>query len=128
MEFTFNKHGDYKTEFRNYVDTLFATALELDRQDRIQLVDSLTETYVITTGKTPDGVQLDRLASFILKDELADKRKNKMQAEEYPLLSERQRETRERSEADFKVAEGVYGSDKRKHGRGTRNRKNNTIE
>lgn len=128
MDFTFNRYGDYKAEFKDYVDTLFDTALELAREERIKIVDTLTETYVGIVGKAPDGIQLDRLASFILKEELTDKRKNKMQAEEYPLLSDTQREYREKDEADFKVAEGVYGTDGKKHGKGTRNRKLNTIE
>lgn len=126
MEFTFT-NGDYKTEFREYVDELFNTALAKPREQRMELSDKLINTYVRTTGKVPDGVQLDRLSTLILRDELASKQKNKVQKMEYNFHSEWQEEKRKREEVDGRLASN-YGTDGKKHGKGKRNRKTGNID
>ena len=98
MEFVFNPQGDYKAEFVGYVDTLYSIADSLTRKQRIDLVDKLTNAYITATGKLPNHIQLDRLATLILREEVTDRSKNKMRKHEYPVLSDRQKETRERVE------------------------------
>lgn len=127
MEFTFNIQGDFKTEFKNYVDLLFSKVATLTEKQRVALAGQLTEAYVATTGQTPAGGQLDRLGSFILHAELTSKKSNKSKKAEYPVLSDRQIETRERGEADERLATN-YGTDGKKHGRGTRNRSTNELD
>lgn len=127
MEFTFNAKGDYKTEFKNYVDLLFSKVTTFTREERLALTEKLTVAYVLTTGKTPAGGQLDRLGSFILHEDLTDKRKNKVTATNYPFLSDWQLVEREKKEADEKFG-ASYGTDGKKHGKGTRNRKYNTQD
>ena len=85
------------------------------REHRMQFADKLTEGYFTKHGKIPDGMILDRLATLILQDELADKHADKMTRNEYPLLSDRQRETRGRDERSIKAAQDVAtdGSDYR---------------
>lgn len=125
MEFTFNIHGDFKAEFKAYVDLLFTKAGTLTRKQRISLTDKLTEAYVTTTGQVPAGGQLDRLGSLILHEELTLNDPHK--ASKIGFYSEHQEDRREKKETDFKHATN-YGTDGKKHGRGTRNRKNNTQD
>lgn len=127
MEFIFNKYGDFKAEFKAYVDLLFSKADTLTCKQRIKLTDKLTEAYVTTTGFAPDGVQLDRLATLILRDELIKNDPHKVSKTEYPILSESQEERRNKKNAGNKPLD-IYGTDRRKHGRGTRNRKTNYID
>lgn len=95
MEFVFNPQGDYMDEFVGYVDTLYSIADSITRKQRIDLVDKLTNAYITATGKLPNHIQLDRLATLILREEVTDRSKNKMRKHEYPVLSDRQKETRE---------------------------------
>jgi hypothetical protein len=90
---------DYKNEFKRYVDELFTYAKVAgryagydlaDRAERMALIDELIESYIAATGQRPDSVQLDRLASLCLREELTDNRKNKMRSEENPIMSENQ--------------------------------------
>jgi hypothetical protein len=127
MEFTFNATGDFKTEFKKYVDLLFEKASTLTQKQRIKLTEDVTEAYVSTTGQVPNGGQLDRLGSFILHNELTSMKSNKSKASEYPVFSDRQIETREREETDF-ILSTNYGTDGVKHGTGKRNTKTNMID
>lgn len=128
MEFIFNANGDYKTEFKSYVDLLFDKIATISKAQRLKLVEGLTESYFHITGEAPNGGQLDRLASFILHDDLEGNRKsNKKKTVEYSILSDRQMDTRERGEADERLAQN-YGTDGKKHGRGTRNHKTNALD
>lgn len=93
-EFAFDKRADYKSAFKRYVDELFARAKRgdlADRAERIALIDALIESYIAATGQRPDSVQLDRLATLCLREELTDKHdKWKAKHEEYPFLSDSQ--------------------------------------
>lgn len=125
MEFVFNAQGDFKTEFRTYVDRLFEVAGTTTRKQRLKLTEQLTEAYVTTTGQVPNGGQLDRLGSLILHEELTLNDPHK--ASKIGFYSEHQEDRRDKKQADFKLADN-YGTDGIKHGRGTRNRKTNTQD
>lgn len=82
------KHGtDYKAEFERAVNGLIDKNIE-DRTERIRAIDALIDEYVDAIGSAPDPVQLERLADYILKEELTDASKNKVRREEYPIFSE----------------------------------------
>jgi len=97
---TFVFTTDYKNEFKRYVDELFTYAKVAgryagydlaDRAERMALIDELIESYIAATGERPDSVQLDRLATLCLREELTDKHdKWKAKHEEYPFLSDSQ--------------------------------------
>ena len=90
---TFAFTNDYKNEFKRYVDELFARAKRgdlADRAERMALIDELIESYIAATGERPDSVQLDRLATLCLREELTDSDPHKMKRDEFPLLNDDQ--------------------------------------
>lgn len=89
-EFTFG--ANYNEELAQYIDELFLKdkSDKLPRQERLDSSDRLIEAYVLRTGKRPPSAQLGRLATLILRDELADPHPDKMTREEYPILSDEQ--------------------------------------
>lgn len=90
--------GDFKTQFADEVTALIDEAIE-DRQLRINRIDDLIENYVTQTGERPNGVQLDRLSSYILREELeGDNRPDKMTLEDNPIMTESQRGRRIKNE------------------------------
>ncbi len=113
MTYTFT--ANYNEELAQYIDGLFAQdkADKLSRQCRLQASDSLIESYVKHTGSRPPSAQLGRLATLILRDELADPHPDKMTREEYPIMSYSQRDEREKDEVSFKWSRdvGVDGRD-----------------
>lgn len=80
---------NYKEWFILQVDDLLLQDIE-DRAVRITAVDGLIESYIESTGRVPDGKQLERLTDYILKEELTNKLSNKVSSVEYPFLSETQ--------------------------------------
>ena len=107
MTFTFG--ANYNEELAQYIDELFTKdkAEKLARQTRLDASDRLIEAYVSRTGNRPPSAQLGRLATLILRDELADPHPDKMTREEYPILSESQRDEREKDEVSFKLSQDV---------------------
>jgi hypothetical protein len=102
-EFVFDKRADYKSAFKRYVDELFTYAKVAgryagydlaDRAERMQLIDELIESYIAATGQRPDSVQLDRLATLCLREELLNDDIHKMQHEDEPILSDNQHKRR----------------------------------
>lgn len=91
-------YGQSSTQFAEYVSLLFAIAKAGDGktnvQGRIAAVQRMTDAYFACRGERPAITQLDRLASLILRDELTDKHPDKMTREEYPIMSDSQREER----------------------------------
>jgi len=82
------KHGtDYKAEFERAVNEIIDKNIE-DRTERIRAIDALIDEYVDAIGSAPDPKQLERLADYILREELTDSSKDKVSREEYPILSE----------------------------------------
>lgn len=69
--------------------------------------DRIVESFFAVVGKIPSTAQLDRLASYLLFDELTDEHPDKMTREEYPILSESQRDERLKDEVSFSWAESV---------------------
>lgn len=103
---------DYKTDLHEHITQLYTLAktLNTSRGERLQASDDLVEDYYAHTELVPDGTALERLATLILRDELSDMHPDKVTREEYPILSDRQLETRDDKET--KVSDIVYGNDK----------------
>lgn len=77
------------------------------REYRMGFAAHLTEQYYAEHGNMPDGAILDRLGTLILQDELADTHPDKMTREEYPLLSESQRDERVKDERSLNAAQDI---------------------
>jgi hypothetical protein len=134
MTFTFT--DDFKNEFKHYVNVLFMDAKKGfldDRQARMKKIDSLIESYIAATGQRPDIVQLDRLATLCLREELTDRHPDKMSREEFPIMSDeqyvrrktglnRKKDGRGIIETSFKLAE-EYGTDGRNYRRPKRKKR-----
>jgi len=63
-------------------------------QERIEIIEALFDAYIEQTGKVPSGVQVQRLANWLLLEELRNNHPDKVSREEYPFLSKRQLRTR----------------------------------
>lgn len=108
------KHGtDYKAAFERAVNELIDKNIE-DRAARMRAIDDLINEYVNVIGTAPDPVQLERLANYILREELYDTYPDKVTREEYPILSERQLQRRRSVEVPLKLAEEI-GTDGRNY-------------
>ncbi|MEV3552289.1 hypothetical protein ABNC92_10605 [Paenibacillus larvae] len=94
-----------------------------DRSERISAVEALTDAYVDSTGNPPDSAQLERLADYLLKEELTDNFADKVTQTEYPFFSDRQLDRRYKKEATAKAAEYV-GTDGKNHRVGKRRKRN----
>jgi hypothetical protein len=97
---------DEKTHFESEITTVLVP----DRTKRIAIIDELIESYIAATGQRPDSVQLDRLATLCLREELTDRHPDKMSREEFPIMSDDQLARREEDER--LLAEVIYGRDK----------------
>ncbi|WP_127506886.1 hypothetical protein [Paenibacillus humicus] len=113
----------YKEAFVDAVRDIIAQGIE-DRPERIAAINGLTEAYVEDIGERPDAAQLERLADYILREELADPNPYKMTHEEYPFMSEWQFELRRDRETGMKAAE-YAGTDGRDHRKPTKRRRTN---
>lgn len=102
-------------QFAQEIDELYAKAkrgeLE-DRQARMDEIEDLTERYFSVNGRWPPYTMIDRLSTLCLREEYIDPHPDKMTREEYPILTESQRDERERTEISGTWAEEV-GIDKR---------------
>lgn len=121
----FNPKGDYKAEFEREVNEIIDQNIE-DRQERIKAIGALVDYYMLYIGEAPDPVQLERLADYILREELNNTHPDKVAREEYPIFSNRQILRRRSGEVPLKVAEEV-GTDGRDYKLPTR-RKRSTRE
>lgn len=77
------------------------------REHRMAVAGAITERYYAEHGSMPEGTMLDRLATLILQDELADTHPDKMTREEYPLLSADQAKLRYEDERSLNAAQDV---------------------
>ena len=82
-------------------------AIKTSRRHRMDFAEELAERYFAEYGKMPDGSVLERLATLILQDELADSHPDKMTRNEYPLLSDSQADERYADERSMKAAQDV---------------------
>lgn len=94
-------HDAITAEFKRY--KVEKTA----RTDRKAFAEGLTEAYFTLHGYWPPPSVLDRLATLILQDELADKHPDKMTREEFPLLSADQEKLRNKDERSIRAADDV---------------------
>jgi len=84
-----------------------------DRTVRIKVVQALIESYRNTAGLSPSPSQLERLADYILQEELKDPDTYKMSRNEQPFMSVWQYELRLRRETSLKIAEEIGSDGKR---------------
>lgn len=75
----------------------------LEREERIVAIIDLLASY----DGTPPATALERLSDLILYEELSDARRNKMSAEEYPIMSENQENRRKDARHVRKRPEGA---------------------
>lgn len=94
-------HNDITAQFKQFKRS------QTDRVSRITFSNSLTERYLEVNGKIPPVTVLDRLATLILQDELADKHPDKMTRNDYPLLSDSQADLRYSGERSMNAAMDV---------------------
>jgi hypothetical protein len=105
-----------KEELHEAISALYerTKAGELVRSQRIVEITNLTDAYFNTAGEKPDTTALDRMANLVLYEDLTNPHPDKMAREEYPIMSESQREERIKTEASDKLAE-EYGDDGRNY-------------
>ena len=77
-------HNDITEQFTQF------KRIGTDRRSRIDFSISLTERYLAVNDKIPPVGVLDRLATLILQDEIADPTPYKSKNTEYPIHSPRQ--------------------------------------
>lgn len=90
--------GNYKRRFEQIVTDLLAItdaegnppSLEI----RKAIIEALSEAYITQVGDQPDGVQVQRLANWLLYEDLTDGRPDKVSLTEYPFMTKRQLRTR----------------------------------
>lgn len=66
--------------------------------ERNQIIDNVTNSYIMQTRKTPKGSKLQRLANWLMLETLTDSHSDKITREEYPIMTKRQLRTRYRRE------------------------------
>ena len=105
----FSKGTDYKTAFTQEVATL--TKQELTPEFKNKLSGGLIDAYFEQTGKIPDSIELEKLASWLVIDKTNDP--HKVSKTDYPILSQGQVKRRQRRE----MVSDVIGetSDSTKH-------------
>lgn len=81
--------GDYKQRLNEWIDRLDEEKHEIPRDERMEIIQRLTDEYVEQTGERPDPVALLRLTDITLHEELSDPHPDKMTREEAPILSDR---------------------------------------
>ncbi|MGN4945197.1 hypothetical protein [Bacillus cereus group sp. MYBK104-1] len=116
----FDTNENYKMQFETYVNTLITSLRESDssaisnRDVRAKEIKSLTDAYVEAVGERPEPKQLERLADFLLYEDLSNTHPDKMSLAEYPIMSDHQLSRRHSGEVSMKVAE-EYGVDRRNY-------------
>lgn len=89
--------GDYKETFNEMVTNTLS--LQEDGavpsiECRKEVIEVMTDEYIMQTGQTPDGVQVQRLANWLLLEDLSNTHPDKVTREEYPFMTKRQLRTR----------------------------------
>lgn len=85
--------GDYKEKFADYVTEILATSNSKtipSVETRKDVIVAITEAYMIQVGEQPDGVQLQRLANWLLLEDLTNSHPDKVTLTEYPIMTNRQ--------------------------------------
>lgn len=88
------KYSRLKPEHKVMLDSamteLERKAKDMTRQERIEAIEAITETYTITLEYRLDSRTLERMANLILNEELTDRHPDKMTRNEYPIMSPQQ--------------------------------------
>lgn len=79
---------DFDVSFNRAVNALFKRSYCTDERNKI--VEEMTEEYFAKTGEFPSDKTLEKLADFILDDDLRDNSMDKVTKTEYPILSDKQ--------------------------------------
>ena len=93
--YIFTTENHYQ-EFNKYAQELISK--EIPKENRIQEIEELINSYVEDTNERPPAFALEKLANFLLKEHLSDKNPDKLSNSLYPVLSERQQRTRDEKE------------------------------
>ena len=67
-------------------------------KERIFVINWLMDTYIIKFGEVPKGNQIQRLANWLLLENLKNTHPDKVTREEYPIMTKRQLRARYRRE------------------------------
>ncbi len=86
------------TTLETRIETLEKEAKSYTREERNNKVEALTEEFFAANGRHMSSYHMQRLADVILVEELKDKTPDKVSKKEYPVLSNRQSQTRTRRE------------------------------
>ncbi|MGV2685423.1 hypothetical protein GNF82_13625 [Clostridium perfringens] len=82
-------------ELNELMDFFISTWPEYSVQERIKIVYSFLERYYQLTERYPEK-RLNQLSNFILMDEIANPHPDKLTREEYPILTAKQMNRRNR--------------------------------
>lgn len=85
-------------EFYSYIFELLNTASLYTQEEKNQTAEDIIEYYFTQTGNQMKNQMLTALADFLLDSTLADPCTSKVQKEEFPVLSFRQLDHRQRRE------------------------------
>lgn len=102
----------YNTAFEQQVNKLVMCSI-MDRSLRMQEIHKLIDSYIASAETKPKAKQLERLADYILKEELTDPNPYKMSHGAHPIMSTWQMELRHKREMSLKVAEGIAADGQR---------------
>lgn len=87
--------GDYKAQLLEIIEEIKRPLTGIPIEQRKEVVEMLTDTYIEQTGERPDSAALYTLGGVLLYDYMeGDTRKTKMQDEEYPIMTDRQYDAR----------------------------------
>ena len=89
--------GNRTNAIHAHIDKLFAKTNETVEQ-RNENANSLIESYFQQFGDVPASSALERLGSYIMREDYEDKRPDKISKTEYPVMSEQQEQRRMRRE------------------------------
>lgn len=90
-------HSDFTESFRREA-TCLMESITKSTEAKIEAVHSLIEGYIQNVGEKPEIYMLELLTDYILHDDLADDDPYKVERQEYPILSSRQFQRRQRGE------------------------------
>lgn len=93
--------GEYREKFADYVTKILATGNSSalpSLETRKDVITALTEAYIIQAREQPNGVQIQRLANWLLIEDLTNNHPDKVTLTEYPFMTNRQLRGRYRRE------------------------------
>lgn len=107
----------YKALFNERINDMYAKTKrgELPRELRMREIEVLTDWYVEESGERPECAALDKLADLVLYEDLFNPSLTKMKDEEYPIMSERQYDRRQKGELATGEAMEMNAADGKTH-------------